>query len=97
MSKLGKSNWKQSYDPLVTTMPLEKRIELAKELIEEMFLNQRKSWGKWKNISGQSDQVDSGYLAQHLISLISGIAGQGLRGKGLDLSDGSEIKSACCV
>ncbi len=52
---------------------------------------------KWAAITGQSSQLDSGYIAQHLISLLTGKRGSGWRGKGLDLEDGSEVKSASNV
>ena len=38
--------------------------------------------------------IDTGYIAQHLVSIQTQIAGQGMRGKGDDLCDGSEVKSA---
>lgn len=38
--------------------------------------------------------IDTGYIAQHLVSLQTQIAGQGMRGKGDDLCDGSEVKGA---
>ena len=51
---------------------------------------------RWQHITGQSAQIDSGYLGQHLVSLVSGLPGRGRgsRGKGADLVDGSEIKIA---
>ena len=38
--------------------------------------------------------IDTGYIGQHLVSLQTKISGQGMRGKGDDLIDGSEVKSA---
>lgn len=55
---------------------------------------QQKNLFKWGIITGQSIQIDSGYISQHLVSLITKIPGQCMRGKGLDLIDGSEVKSA---
>jgi hypothetical protein len=52
---------------------------------------------EWRPITGQSAQVDSGYIAQHLVSLVSGISGVERRGKGLDLRDGGEVKTANAV
>jgi hypothetical protein len=48
-------------------------------------------------MTSQTAQLDFGYLSQHLVSLISGIEGSGQRGKGDDMSDGSEVKSASCL
>ena len=97
MSKKGKRNWTGNQEPLVVKMNEKERLELTKKIIKEVFIEQKKVLDYWKNITGQPSQVDSGYLAQHLISLLTGIPGEGLRGKGIDLGDNSEIKSACCV
>lgn len=72
----------------------EQRIELCKALLNEQILNQRKKLGKWGTITAQSTQIDTGYIAQHLVSLRTQIPGQGMRGKGDDLFDGSEVKAA---
>lgn len=97
MGKKGKRNWTGDKEPLVAKMPEKERVELTKKIIKEVFIEQKKILDYWKEITGQPSQVDSGYLAQHLISLLTGIPGEGLRGKGIDLGDNSEIKSACCV
>lgn len=70
---------------------------LAKKFIEEVILPQWKQLSSWNKLTLQTAQLDFGYLSQHLVSLISGIEGNGQRGKGDDLSDGSEVKSASCV
>lgn len=72
-------------------------LEIAAILIKEMFVDYRKIMLKWKNITGQTSQLDAGYIAQHLISLLADKKGSGFRGKGIDLEDGSEIKSACSI
>lgn len=70
------------------------RIELSKMLIQEQVLDQRSKLNIWSAVTAQSSQIDTGYIAQHLVSLQTQIPGQGMRGKGDDLSDGSEVKSA---
>lgn len=70
---------------------------LVKKFIEEVILPQWKQLSTWNALTSQTAQLDFGYLSQHLVSLISGIEGKGQRGKGDDLSDGSEVKSASCV
>jgi hypothetical protein len=75
----------------------EQHRQLISILIKELFLDQRRVFTKWAQITNQSTQLDSGYIVQHLISLLTGISGTRRRGKGLDLSDGSEIKSANSV
>lgn len=72
----------------------EQRKELARILIEEQIVNQRKMLSHWGTLTAQSFIIDTGYIAQHLVSLQTQISGQGMRGKGDDLCDGSEVKSA---
>jgi hypothetical protein len=67
------------------------------ELINDLFLQTRERLLKWTPITGQSAQVDAGYIAQHLVSLVTGIPGIRRRGKGLDLTDNSEVKTANSV
>ena len=62
--------------------------------IQEQILDQRDKLRFWRNVTKQAAQIDTGYIAQHLISLITSIPGGGMRGKGDDLADGSEVKSA---
>ncbi len=72
----------------------EERKALAIQLLEEQVVEQRSLLNHWSTITAQSSQIDTGYIAQHLVSLQTQIAGQGMRGKGDDLCDGSEVKSA---
>ena len=52
------------------------RLELCKNLLEEQIINQRKKLEKWSLITAQSSQIDTGYIAQHLVSLRTCIPGQ---------------------
>jgi hypothetical protein len=72
------------------------RKALAKSFIENVVLAQYRQLTGWQEVTQQTSQIDSGYLGQHLASLVSGTLGRGRgsRGKGLDLADGSEIKVA---
>jgi hypothetical protein len=70
------------------------RTKLACELIKEQIIDQRLKLHKWRELTFQPAQIDTGYIGQHLVSLVSGIPGGGFRGKGDDLADGSEVKSA---
>lgn len=72
----------------------DQRKELAKALIEEQVVKQRNLLAHWSTLTAQSSMIDTGYIAQHLVSLQTQIAGQGMRGKGDDLCDGSEVKGA---
>lgn len=75
----------------------ETREVLAKKFIEEVVLPQWRQLQQWNKVTQQTAQIDFGYLAQHIASIISGIKGMGQRGKGNDLEDGSEVKSASCL
>lgn len=79
---------------ILGTLSREERKTLATELLTEQVLQQRNKLNHWSAITAQSSQIDTGYIAQHLVSLQTQIAGQGMRGKGDDLCDGSEVKSA---
>jgi hypothetical protein len=73
------------------------RVALLEELISDFFGSQRAALLKWAILTGQSAQVDTGYIAQHMASVVLGEPGQGFKGKGLDLVDGTEVKSASIV
>lgn len=79
---------------ILSILSSDERKELAIQLLEEQVSNQREKLNHWSTITAQSSQIDTGYIAQHLVSLQTQIAGQGMRGKGDDLCDGSEVKSA---
>lgn len=79
---------------ILKALTLEERKLLSKNLLQEQVLEQRTLLNHWSTITAQSSQIDTGYIAQHLVSLQTQISGQGMRGKGDDLSDGSEVKSA---
>lgn len=70
---------------------------LTKKLIEEVILPTWKQLTSWNALTSQTAQIDFGYLAQHMVSVIAGIKGTHARGKGLDLEDGSEVKAASCL
>jgi len=70
------------------------RLALVKQFIESVIFSQYRQLVLWRSVTGQSSQLDSGYLGQQLVSLLTGIPGSGTRGKGLDLADGSEVKAA---
>jgi hypothetical protein len=72
----------------------EQRIQLSKDLIVEQVVRQKNLLSHWSLLTAQSAMIDTGYIAQHLVSLETQIAGQGMRGKGDDLCDGSEVKGA---
>lgn len=72
----------------------EERKALSTKLLQEQVVEQRNRMHYWNRISNQPAQIDSGYIGQHLVSIITGIPGGGMRGKGFDLQDESEVKTA---
>lgn len=79
---------------IVDKLDEEQRQKLAVKLLEEQLIKERKQLHYWRDITNQPAQIDTGYVAQHLVSLVMGIPGDRMRGKGEDLIDGSEVKSA---
>jgi hypothetical protein len=75
-------------------IPFQERQELALEFLQEQVMDQRRKLRRWRALTNQPAQIDTGYIAQHLVSLVTGVLGSGMRGKGDDLEDGSEVKSA---
>ncbi len=78
-------------------LTLEQRTKLLENLFGDFFGDQHTLMQKWAALTGQSAQVDTGYIAQFVASIVLQIPGQGFRGKGDDLTDGSEVKSAANV
>jgi hypothetical protein len=83
--------------PTVTSLTHDQRIEEAAQLLDELFVENRTRLLRWSDKTGQTAQVDSGYIAQHLVSVVTGTPGVRRRGKGLDLVDNSEVKTANSV
>lgn len=79
---------------ILKSLSREHRIQLAQALIQEQIVDQKNKLSHWSLVTAQSSMIDTGYIAQHLVSLQTQIAGQGMRGKGDDLCDGSEVKGA---
>ena len=67
---------------------------LIKLIIEKIIVQNKLLMNQLQRITNQPAQLDSGYIGQHLVSIVTKIKGGGFRGKGLDLSDGSEVKTA---
>lgn len=78
----------------ILQLPFEERVEYIPLLFDELFIDTWKQLKKWRDVTNQTAQPDAGYIAQHLVSVFSGIPGTLMRGKGDDLDDGSEVKTA---
>jgi len=73
------------------------RERLLEDLFLDFFARQHLLLQKWGALTGQSAQVDTGYIAQFIASILLQEPGQGFRGKGDDLADGSEVKGAANI
>ena len=62
-------------------------------LLDELFAKPRRAIMKWSAVTGQTAQVRLAYPGQHLASLVTGMRGRGTAARGVDLVDGSEVKS----
>jgi len=80
--------------PKLSELGESERGTLALKLLQEQVADQRKKLHYWRSVTKQPAQIDTGYVAQHLVSLVTGLEGGGMRGKGEDLADSSEVKSA---
>jgi len=67
--------------------------DIARDLLEDLFAKPRRAVQKWSKITGQTAQVRLAYPGQHLASVITGMPGAGTAARGVDLADGSEVKS----
>jgi RNA polymerase subunit RPABC4/transcription elongation factor Spt4 len=79
-------------------MPLEdmtkdQRKPLIKSFLKEMYFERRDTIFKWARLTKQTPLIETKFLGQNLVSLITGISGSGSAARGDDLVDGSEIKT----
>jgi hypothetical protein len=82
---------------LLSALTAEQRLSLLEVLFVDFFVEQWRVLLKWAALTGQSSQVDTGYIAQHVASIVLAEPGQGFKGKGVDLLDGTEVKSAAIL
>lgn len=82
---------------LLCQLSVSQRTALLESLFTDFYGDQHTLMQKWAALTGQSAQVDTGYIAQFVASILLQIPGQGFRGKGDDLADGSEVKSAASI
>ena len=68
-------------------------LQVIERLLWDLYLNYRINIMKWSEVTRQSAIVDPEFLSMHLVSVFTGIPGTGTAARGLDLSDGSEVKS----
>ncbi len=78
-------------------LDFETRLSVLEHLLHDFFVEQTQILSKWAALTGQTAQIDSGYAAQHVASILLSEPGQGFRGKGLDLANGGEVKSAAAL
>ena len=67
--------------------------EDIKQCIIDLFVTPRNLINKWSDKTNQTSQVRLAYPGQHIASVVTGVRGIGTAARGMDLSDGSEVKS----
>lgn len=82
---------------LLQSLTLQQQTILLEKLFMEFFGDLHTTLQKWAALTGQTAHVDTGYIAQFVASIVLKEPGQGFRGKGDDLADGSEVKSAAII
>lgn len=71
----------------------EERKEFVKSFLKEMYFHRREKLFEWAKITRQTPLIETKFLGQNLVSLVTGISGKGTAARGDDLSDGSEVKT----
>lgn len=71
----------------------DERKTLVASFLKEMYFERRQDIFKWASITKQTPLIETKFLGQNLISLVTGILGKGTAARGDDLSDGSEVKT----
>lgn len=66
----------------------------AKHFFDTCMVQHRRALAPYCSLTASSQNVGFGNLAQHLVSLVTGMRGTGSGARGADLIDGSEIKLA---
>ncbi len=82
---------KEKEIPLPTD--LRERLMLAAGIFSELGVERLRRLTQWRKLTQQPINTGFDILAQHMVSLVTGIRGTGSNARGLDLEDGSEIKS----
>ncbi|HLF42921.1 MAG TPA: MamI family restriction endonuclease [Acidimicrobiia bacterium] len=78
-------------DPAFIT--IQTGVDEVKSLLDSLFTGPRRELRRWSEITGQTAQVRIAYPGQHLASMVTGVKGAGTAARGMDLRDGSEVKS----
>lgn len=72
---------------------IENNEEHLIEFLNVALIQHRDFYKKWSAITHQTATIKSGYLSQHLASLITGVRGGFTGARGDDLKDGTEVKA----
>jgi len=71
----------------------DERKSLVARFLKEMYFERRQDIFEWAQITKQTPLIETKFLGQNLVSLVTGILGKGTAARGYDLSDGSEVKN----
>lgn len=67
---------------LLQSLTLQQQTILLEKLFMEFFGDLHTTLQKWAPLTGQTAQVDTGYIAQFVASIVLKEPGQGFRGRG---------------
>ncbi len=79
--------------PNLESLTKSQRKPLIASFLKEMYFDRRSTIFKWARLTKQTPLIETKFLGQNLISLITGISGRGSAARGDDLRDGSEVKT----
>lgn len=73
-------------------------IEASEILLDDLYVNLRRSVANWAAVTNQTPQARMGYVGQHLTSVVTGFPGgrSGARGKDLLLPGGKSAEIKTC-
>ena len=72
-------------------------IAMVRRFFSDLVLGPRRDLMKWAAVTKQTPNINIGYPAQHLASLVTGVEGARTAARGHDLCDHSEVKSCSRV
>lgn len=76
-----------------TDTSVDARRQILHSFIEDTLVKPRMTARHWSSLTGQTANMRSAYVSQHLASLLCNVRGTGSAARGDDLADGTEVKS----
>jgi len=72
---------------------IKNNINKIKELLNDLVVEPQAKTHKWSDLTKQSPALKIGYIGQYLASLILGMNGSRSAARGMDIVDGTEVKT----